>query len=225
MKTKEIGSRGEVPRILLKCCLVFMESCVLFIIVILLITAAADPWFLFTARKRSLGQGNVCTSVCHSVHGGRICIRGGSASRQGLYPGGCVSEGGLHPGLICIHGVFIQWGLHLGGVGQTSDTTGYRQRCAPYWNAFLYWFLFCSINLNGNLENNWPGEGVHSSFAYYPFELPINWTMNWSSDYTNRRPRLHRRRIGIDGSIDESKFPPPAIAQNVLSFMQFFLKL
>ena len=27
--------------------------------------------FLVTARKRSLGQGNVLTPVCHSVHGGR----------------------------------------------------------------------------------------------------------------------------------------------------------
>ena len=103
MKTKEIGSRGEVPRILLKCCLVFMESCVLFIIVILLITAAADPWFLFTARKRSLGQGNVCTSVCHSVHGGvdlhpgRVCIQAGSVSRRVCIWRGSASRVSLHP--------------------------------------------------------------------------------------------------------------------------------
>ena len=31
---------------------------------------------IFTARKRSLGQGNVFTPVCHSVHGGRgvVCL-------------------------------------------------------------------------------------------------------------------------------------------------------
>ena len=29
-------------------------------------------WILITAHQRSLGQGNVFTSVCHSVHGGSI---------------------------------------------------------------------------------------------------------------------------------------------------------
>ena len=38
---------------------------------------------IFTDRKRSLGQGNVFTPVCHSVHGG-----GGS-----LHPGGSASGG------------------------------------------------------------------------------------------------------------------------------------
>ena len=32
---------------------------------------------LVTARKRSLGQGNVFTPVCHSVHGGGVCIQRG----------------------------------------------------------------------------------------------------------------------------------------------------
>ena len=57
---------------------------------------------IFTARKRSLGQGNVFTLVCQSF------------SSQ--------VRGGLHP---------MGWGLHRGGgVGQTplSDTTGYGQR-------------------------------------------------------------------------------------------------
>ena len=51
---------------------------------------------------RSLGQGNVFTPMCHSVHGG----------------------GGLHPGGVCIG----MGGLHPGG-GQTPlDTTGYGKR-------------------------------------------------------------------------------------------------
>ena len=38
--------------------------------------------FIFTARKRSLGQGNIFTPVCHSVHrGGGACV---------VAPGGCV---------------------------------------------------------------------------------------------------------------------------------------
>ena len=32
-------------------------------------------WFIFTARKRSLGQGNIFTPVCHSVHGGEYLTR------------------------------------------------------------------------------------------------------------------------------------------------------
>ena len=68
-------------------------------------------WFLvsfcyvFTTRKRSLGQGNVFTPVCHSVHGGR----GGwlpSMNHRSHHQGS-----GLHSG----EGV-----LHPGGGGSTS---------------------------------------------------------------------------------------------------------
>ena len=50
-----------------------------------------------TARKRSLGQGNIFTNFCHSVHRQGVCIQeslplGRSASR-----GVCI-QGGLHPG-------------------------------------------------------------------------------------------------------------------------------
>ena len=57
---------------------------------------------IFTVRKRSLRQGHVFTSVCHSVH------RGGerSAYRRGVYirgRGGSASrgEGGLPTGGVC----------------------------------------------------------------------------------------------------------------------------
>ena len=57
-------------------------------------------YFIFTARKRSLGQGNIFTPVCHSVHGGRawlwgVCmISGGCAWLPG---GGSVwLLGGMH---------------------------------------------------------------------------------------------------------------------------------
>ena len=46
---------------------------------------------IFTARKRSLGQGNIFTSMCHSFcPQGGVCLRGGvpptggSASRRGV---------------------------------------------------------------------------------------------------------------------------------------------
>ena len=43
---------------------------------------------IFTARKRSLGQGNIFTPVCHSVHGGRAWLLGGVR--------GCMGGGGLY---------------------------------------------------------------------------------------------------------------------------------
>ena len=57
-----------------------------------------------TARKRSYGQGNVFTPVCHSVQGISVpaCITGhmtgGSLSRWSLSKG---VSGGLSPGVLC----------------------------------------------------------------------------------------------------------------------------
>ena len=45
---------------------------------------------IITARKRSLGQGNIFTPVCHSVHGGRAW----------LLRGGCVC--GCSQGVACM---------------------------------------------------------------------------------------------------------------------------
>ena len=42
---------------------------------------------IFTARKRSLGQGNIFTPVCHSVHRGGV--RGCSWGACVVAPGGC----------------------------------------------------------------------------------------------------------------------------------------
>ena len=56
--------------------------------------------YILTARKRRLGQGNVFTPVCHSVHRG-VWSRGdacwgGLWSQVGgcLLPGGCLLRGG-----------------------------------------------------------------------------------------------------------------------------------
>ena len=48
---------------------------------------------IVTARKRSLGQGNMFTPVCHSVHRGGVrgCSRGG---RVWLIRGACVAAPG-----------------------------------------------------------------------------------------------------------------------------------
>ena len=57
---------------------------------------------IITASKRSLGQGNVFTSVCHSVHrgrsalGGGVCIQGVLHQEGCLHSGGAASRGGMH---------------------------------------------------------------------------------------------------------------------------------
>ena len=95
---------------------------------------------IFTARKRSLGQGNIFTSIYHSVGG-----EGGVGFPEkhhrshywvGLHPGG------LHLGGVCI------WGsLHLAGLGRPPWIQTPREhywirlirgRYASYWNAFLF---------------------------------------------------------------------------------------
>ena len=96
---------------------------------------------LITTRKRSLGQGNVFTPMCHSVHRVRS-PSGGSESRRSasggvvLYPGGSTSRGSESGG-VCIRGggsvsrgVYIQGGLHPGGLSRLppSDTMRYSQQ-------------------------------------------------------------------------------------------------
>ena len=72
-----------------------------------------EQQLIITARKRSLGQGNVFTPVCHSVHEGSAS--GGSASEGGLPPGGLHLRG---------RGVYIQGGW----ADPSSHTMGYGQR-------------------------------------------------------------------------------------------------
>ena len=104
---------------------------------------------VFIARKRSLGQGNVFTPVCHSVH------RRGSAFRGDLHPGGSASKGGLHQRL-------------GGGVGRTPhwilwDTVNERTvpillECilveAILFTCFIYWWIFINFCPYINLTEN-----------------------------------------------------------------------
>ena len=55
--------------------------------------------FIFTARKRSLGQGNIFTPVCHSVHGG-----------GGWYPS---MHCRWYPSMPCRRGVLSQHALQV----------------------------------------------------------------------------------------------------------------
>ena len=71
-----------------------------------------------TARKRSLGQGNVFTLVCHSVHGGVSLSQ--HASQVTCQGGLCPEEGDLCPGALCLRGclclrVSVQGGVSVQG--------------------------------------------------------------------------------------------------------------
>ena len=85
---------------------------------------------IFTARKRSLGQGNIFTPVCHSVHRGVPGLGGGAWSW-----------------------VVCSWGggllLRVGGAWWRLPPDGYCcGRYASYWNAFLYKKGFYRFGLN-----------------------------------------------------------------------------
>ena len=77
---------------------------------------------IITARKRSLGQGNIFAPVCHSVH------RGGTwaGNPQQVYP-----QAGTPPGWYTPLGRYTPWAMHAG----IRSTSG---RYASYWNAFLF---------------------------------------------------------------------------------------
>ena len=59
---------------------------------------------MFTARKRSLGQGNIFRSVCQE-----FCPQwgGGVWSRGGVWSGGCLVPGGGSPGRLLLRAVRI----------------------------------------------------------------------------------------------------------------------
>ena len=84
--------------------------------------------FIFTARKRSLGQDNIFTSVCQE-----FCPRGGVCSA-----GGAWSWGGLSaPGVPGPRGVCSQDGSAPRGGVPAGDPLRTARRYASYWNAFL----------------------------------------------------------------------------------------
>ena len=126
---------------------------------------------IFTARKRSLGQGNIFTPVCHSVHRGGACVVAPGGACVVLF-GGCVVlfkgvrgfiwggawfylggawfySGGVH-GFIRGACVVLFRGrawFYLGGVHGFFSFSGYNEirsmsgRYASYWNAFLFTLL------------------------------------------------------------------------------------
>ena len=92
---------------------------------------------LITARKRSLGQGNISSSVCQG-----FCLRGGVPGLSGcLVPGGGAwSRGGVWSRGLSGPGGCLGLGVSsLGGVWVEIPRDGYCcGRYTSYWNAFLF---------------------------------------------------------------------------------------
>ena len=116
---------------------------------------------IFTSCKRSLGQGNVFTPVCHSVH------RESSLSRG-------VSVRGICLGGLCPRGVSV-W-----GVSDLGDTPWQRPppctvtsgRYASYWNTFLFSSSLSEKSSYGKTKN----DQVCRCFQLFNTDLIFYWT-------------------------------------------------
>ena len=101
-----------------------------------------------TARKRSLGQGNIFIGVCQE-----FCSEGGVSCPGGcLIPGGCLVQGGLLQGMPGPGGCLL-WGVCLlpGGAWWRPPPDGYCCRWyASYWN---------SVHRGGVLSRRVPAPG------------------------------------------------------------------
>ena len=110
--------------------------------------------FIVTARKRSLGQGNVFTGVCLSTGGvpaprgwsglgGCLLLGECACSEGGACSGGACSWGGAAPGGVpAPGGAYSGRCLLLGGACSRGSAWWRPSYCcgpyASYWNAFLF---------------------------------------------------------------------------------------
>ena len=98
---------------------------------------------IFTARKRSLGQGNIfrrlCQEFCPQGAWFRVCVCGCRVGRHAWLPGGMCG---------CRGCVWLQWGVHgclgWGCVGY-DEIRSMSGRYTSYWNAFLLSIKWNSI--------------------------------------------------------------------------------
>ena len=97
----------------------------------------------FTARQRNLGQGNIFTSICHSVQRGRGLLSSmyHRSHDQRVYLQGvtCLQGEGLHS----------EGGSASRGVGQTPPVpppryTGYYGMRSTSWRYASYWMHSCA---------------------------------------------------------------------------------
>ena len=103
---------------------------------------------MFTARKRSLGQGNIFTPVCHSVHGRGVVSQhalqvvsqhalqwGGAWSRGGAWSGGSAPRGMSAPG-----GCLVETPRTASAAGGTHPTG--MHSCCSYFCLYCLSFYF-----------------------------------------------------------------------------------
>ena len=119
-----------------------------------------------TARKRSLGQGNIFTPVCYSVHGGGCMVALGGGGHAWLLLGGhawllwgghawllrgvcmaalgggacVVAQGGMHGCSGGVHGCSRGGDMH--GIRRHTEIWSMSRQYASYWNAFLFDEIF-----------------------------------------------------------------------------------
>ena len=101
---------------------------------------------IFTARKRSLGQGNIILFTgggSLSQHASQVTWQGGLCPGQGLCPGGISVMEGLCPGVAIKGGGSLSRGGLCQGDLPCTVTSG---KYASYWNAFL--FALHSLRVN-----------------------------------------------------------------------------
>ena len=145
---------------------------------------------LVTARKRSLGQGNIFTPVCHSVHRGACVVAAGGCMVAG---GGCVVAGGVcmvaaeggHAWLlrgVCLvaqggHVWLLRGGVHccswgggMRGIQRDTEIRSMSGRYASYWNAFLWQYKF-SHHARMATRNSKNSIYCFSFETFFPYSL------------------------------------------------------
>ena len=90
---------------------------------------------IITARKQSLGQGNIFSSVCQE-----FCSRGGRTTWAGTHPGRCTPQVGTHLGQVHPHGQvhpplgrYIPLGRYTPGTGTPPGQVHPLGQVHPSW--------------------------------------------------------------------------------------------
>ena len=104
-------------------------------------------FFLITARKRSLGQGNIFRSVCQEFCSrGGIPGLGGAWSWEGAWSGGVPGPGGAGPGGVPVpKGGCLVWGGAWSGGSPGPQPNG---KLRGIWSRSTH---------KGEVEGSWPG--------------------------------------------------------------------
>ena len=104
----------------------------------------SDKIIIITARKRSLGQGNIFAPVCHSVHWGGLVLGGGCLVLGGgclVLGGGCLVLGGVPgpggclvetpPGTATAEGGTHPTGMHSCSLMRVHKCLKMQEVCEP----------------------------------------------------------------------------------------------